>query len=183
MNNNLPLEFSLVKKDPIYESTNSYMYLGTFNGAPSVLKFFPQEFPSETVVRCYQRDHNIGSLLYEAYPDYFCRPLKFVHETNQLYAIKSFGGESLEKTIKEGHLSTENFLKVAIDICQGLQYTHEQNIIHCDVKPHNILINNDKCMIIDFESSFLVSLKNSKVSNAQKGFSFSTHNLKELFCT
>jgi serine/threonine protein kinase len=111
--------------------------------------------------------------------------LDFHTETNKLYEIKSYGGTSLFNLLKGGkQMETEKFLKLSIDICQGLQNIHEQNIIHCDVKPHNILKNDkDKCFIIDFESSFLVSLKNPKVANAQKGFNFQLKTRKELFFT
>jgi serine/threonine protein kinase len=170
-----PKDFQLIQSDPFYTSNNSKLYLGIFKNTKAVLKLYPQEFPSEMVKRSYERDHNISSLLFEKYPENFCEPLDFHTETNKLYEIKTYEGTSLFNQLKGGgkQMKTETFLKIAIDICQGLQCIHEQNIIHCDLKPHNILKNEkDKCIIIDFESSFLVSLKNSKVSNAQKGFFF-----------
>ncbi len=40
------------------------------------------------------------------------------------------------------------------DICQGLEYLHHRGIIHCDIKPENILINEDgNPVIADFDIS------------------------------
>ena len=40
------------------------------------------------------------------------------------------------------------------DICQGLEYLHHRGIIHCDIKPQNILMNEDGGPVIaDFDIS------------------------------
>ncbi len=40
------------------------------------------------------------------------------------------------------------------DICQGLEYLHDRGIIHCDIKPNNILMNEDGSPVIaDFDIS------------------------------
>jgi serine/threonine protein kinase len=170
--NKIPKEFVTTSNEPFYRSTNSAMFLGTFEKKKAILKLYPQDLPSENVQLSYQRDHNIGSLVFERNPDFFCQPLKIVHQPNLLYEIKTYEGVSLETKIKdEKTMKVVDFLNSAIQICQGLQCLHEQNVIHCDLKPHNILQNeNGKCTIIDFESSYLVSLKNPKVAKAQKGF-------------
>ncbi len=42
-------------------------------------------------------------------------------------------------------------MNIALDICQGLIAAHEQNIIHRDIKPQNILLTSDKvAKISDF---------------------------------
>jgi serine/threonine protein kinase len=180
--NRLPKDFFCSSKEPLYQSTNSCMYLGSYHNKKAILKLFPQEFPSEATQLSYQRDHNIGSLLYEKYPEQFCQPLKIVQEPNLLYEIKTYEGVSLDIHTKQEKMSLENFLDAAIKICQGIQCLHQQNIIHCDLKPHNILKNeNGKFTIIDFESSYLVSLKNPKISKVQKGVNLFNF-MKEHIC-
>eukprot|EP01080_Neovahlkampfia_damariscottae_P012780 gene12780-7054_t len=171
--NTLPSGFRLSKTTPlIHRSANSQVYQGTFNNKDAILKIYPFEYPPESVKLSYQQDHHVGSLLYDKYPENFSEPLEFVNESNKLYLIKRYEGVSLSHCIEEhGRMSVDVFLKTAIEICQNLHLIHEQNIVHCDIKPQNILHNekNDKTIIIDFESSFLVSLKNSTVPKAQRG--------------
>ena len=42
-------------------------------------------------------------------------------------------------------------INIALDICRGLIAAHEQNIIHRDIKPQNILLTSDEiAKISDF---------------------------------
>lgn len=51
-------------------------------------------------------------------------------------------GKSVENILHEQNtLSEEHALEILMQICQALQYMHEQGVIHRDVKPGNILIN------------------------------------------
>lgn len=51
--------------------------------------------------------------------------------------------------------SIDNIRKILIDILSALQYIHSKSIIHGDVKPDNILIDNDgNAILIDFTSAF-----------------------------
>lgn len=53
-------------------------------------------------------------------------------------------GETLKARIqREGHLSVAESLSIAKEIAGALVQAHRMNIIHCDIKPHNILITRD----------------------------------------
>ena len=53
-------------------------------------------------------------------------------------------GQDLKKLIKtQGALSPEKALNYAIQICEGLGFAHRSQLVHADVKPQNILINQD----------------------------------------
>ena len=167
-----PSDFILTKTDPIHQTANSKVFLGTYEGKEAITKVFPLEFPSESIQRSYQKDHHVSSLLYEKYPDNFSEPLKFFNNQNKLFVIKTFEGISFSKLIEEQKkMDLKTFLRLAISVCENLQLIHQQNVIHCDIKPQNILYNkkNEKIIIIDSESSFLVSLKNPKVPYAERG--------------
>lgn len=84
------------------------------------------------------------------------------------------GNGSLEKYIYSESLKTalgwESLRKIAVGIAQGLAYLHQgcsTRIIHFDIKPHNILLDEDFCpKIADFGLAKLCHLKDSVLSMA-----------------
>jgi len=61
-------------------------------------------------------------------------------------------GSTLKDRIKqEGHLRVEDALHVARDIASALAHAHANNLVHCDIKPHNILMMADgSAKVADF---------------------------------
>lgn len=61
-------------------------------------------------------------------------------------------GESLEKVIQERRPYTvAEKLTIIIQVCEGLAYAHQREIIHRDIKPGNIVVLNDGGVkIVDF---------------------------------
>ncbi len=61
-------------------------------------------------------------------------------------------GRTLKEIIKEkGRLPIREAVKIAIAIGEGLEQAHAMGIVHCDVKPHNILItDNGLIKVTDF---------------------------------
>ncbi len=56
-----------------------------------------------------------------------------------------------DKIREEGPLSILTTVAIASDIANGLCHAHNNNIVHCDIKPHNILMTNDgHAKIADF---------------------------------
>eukprot|EP01080_Neovahlkampfia_damariscottae_P003271 gene3271-5714_t len=163
--------FKIQQNGLIHKTTNSTVFLGEYNSHQAILKIYPSKYPSEQTVRAYQKDHQLTALLHSKYPNYFTNPLKFMNENNNLYSIKSAFGISLKQHQEnEKQFTIEHFLKLAVQICQSLHYVHEENILHCDIKPQNMLYDEKKniCSIIDFESSVLVSLKNPSIPNNER---------------
>ena len=60
------------------------------------------------------------------------------------------GGSLADKIKKEGKLSIKQSVEIIIGILNGLEYLHNKQIIHRDVKPANILLQNDTPRLADF---------------------------------
>ena len=59
--------------------------------------------------------------------------------------MENIEGRNLKNIINQrAKLSLVESLDIANQICSALVVAHKNNIIHCDIKPHNILINNEK---------------------------------------
>lgn len=61
-------------------------------------------------------------------------------------------GNSLKDKIRdEGALKISDVIKISKDIASGLAHAHLNNLVHCDIKPHNILMTADgHAKIADF---------------------------------
>lgn len=61
-------------------------------------------------------------------------------------------GETLKDYIThEGRLSISTAVRITTAIAEGLEHAHAMGIIHCDIKPHNILITaNGRVKVTDF---------------------------------
>jgi predicted ATPase len=53
--------------------------------------------------------------------------------------------------IKEDRLTEERIISIAKQVCEGLEAAHDLNVVHRDLKPQNIMINEEgKAKIMDF---------------------------------
>jgi serine/threonine-protein kinase len=55
-----------------------------------------------------------------------------------------FSGSSLENFIQHrGTLSVEELLTLALQIAEGMEAAHQQNVLHRDLKPDNLLVRKE----------------------------------------
>lgn len=61
-------------------------------------------------------------------------------------------GQDLKKLIRaRGVFSVEEALGIIIEVCKGVGYAHRAGLVHCDVKPQNILVTPDnRIKVTDF---------------------------------
>jgi serine/threonine protein kinase len=73
------------------------------------------------------------------------RPLDFGTDGNVSYLVTEFvEGTTLGQMIDDqGRLTEEAAVRIITQVAQALQYAHERNVIHRDVKPDNILVRVD----------------------------------------
>ena len=84
-------------------------------------------------------------------------PVNEVIETNGTvyYVMKYLEGQTLEEymTDKGGHLSEKEALEIVSKVGDALDYLHQKNILHLDVKPDNIMMVGTQPILIDFGCS------------------------------
>ncbi len=73
-------------------------------------------------------------------------------EAGLYYFVMEFvDGTDLRHVIQTGQLSPAEALAVVPQICEALQYAHEEGVVHRDIKPENILLNKKgQIKIADF---------------------------------
>ncbi len=72
---------------------------------------------------------------------------------NLLFIVMEFiPGKDLKQLIREhGRFSVEKGIPLIIQACAGLGYAHRAGLVHCDVKPHNMLVSTDgRLKVTDF---------------------------------
>ncbi|MGB6483465.1 MAG: protein kinase [Candidatus Acidiferrales bacterium] len=67
------------------------------------------------------------------------------------YLVMEFlEGETLADRLRKGPLPLEQFFKVAIEICDGLEKAHRSSVVHRDLKPGNIMLTKTGAKLMDF---------------------------------
>lgn len=83
-------------------------------------------------------------------------------EGRPIYTMRLYEGGTLEAILHqqaEGTNETSQFVLIQMlqSICMALQYAHDKKVIHCDVKPQNIVIGNyGEAFLSDFGSAQLL---------------------------
>jgi eukaryotic-like serine/threonine-protein kinase len=74
-------------------------------------------------------------------------------EDNRLYIVMEYvPGTNLKDMIKErGRFSIDDTINLVSQACFGIGYAHRSGLVHCDVKPHNMLVTpSNRVKVTDF---------------------------------
>jgi serine/threonine-protein kinase len=67
------------------------------------------------------------------------------------YVLPYVEGESLRSRLdRERQLPVDDAVRIATEVADALDYTHRQGVVHRDVKPANILLQDGRALVADF---------------------------------
>lgn len=153
----------------IFESDNTLVYRGHHqsDGNRAVLKLLKQEYPAPSDLVRYQQEFRLTQ---ELDAPGVIRVLGLEKYKNSLVILlEDFDGVSLRLLYPQQALPIEHFLKLAIKITSSLGQVHDANVIHKDINPSNIILNQEtgELKLIDFGASTRLLRENIKAQNPQ----------------
>jgi len=77
----------------------------------------------------------------------------FGFSDNLLYIVMEYiPGKDLKQLIRErGRYTVKDGIPLIVQACAGIGYAHRAGLVHCDVKPHNMLVSKDgRLKVTDF---------------------------------
>jgi len=145
----------------IFDGTNSMVSRGRrrSDGAPVILKQLRERHPTPAQLAAFEREFDVTSsaagagviAVYELH-----RELGLV--------VEDYGARSLAMILRERRLTLEETLRVAIQVADALSRIHRKNIVHRDVNPSNIVLNEATgvAKLIDFGIAQVLTRESSQ---------------------
>ena len=59
-------------------------------------------------------------------------------------------GVNLAEALRDGPLPVPRAVKITRDVLRALEHAHLSGVVHCDVKPGNVLIRGERALLTDF---------------------------------
>jgi PAS domain S-box-containing protein len=151
----------------IYESAHSLVYRGRReqDNQPVILKLLKEDYPTPEALTRYKQEyeltryHNFDGVIHALNLETYQNTLIIIFE--------DFGGESLNVWLNTHRFNIKDFLQVATQITEILAIIHQNNIIHKDINPSNIVFNpqTKQVKIIDFGISTVLNRENPTLKN------------------
>lgn len=144
-----------------------YKALDTKENRTVAVKVLQDKFQeNEELVRRFRREATAASKMSH---DNIVRMLDVGSDGGMQYLVMEYvEGRTLKQIItSEGRLSAERAVKYALRILAALDHAHKRGIVHRDIKPQNILVdNNDVIKVADFGIARLVDNTTGTLSDS-----------------
>lgn len=138
---------------PFYASSHGHsrLFTAVYNGKKVILKTLKEEYAGDAPSReDLKQEYEITSQLEHKF---IRRALGFenVPGLGECIVYEYIDGKSLAEHVRVGTLNEKQIKSILIDICDALNYMHQRGIMHCDLKPENIMVtaNDTRAKIID----------------------------------
>ena len=113
------------------------LYRGSGNGLAPILLVAAKE----TSFGCVERLEHEYALKAELDADWAARPVALTHDNRRMMLVlEDPGGAPLDRLLGRP-LDVSHFLRIAIPLAGTLRQMHERGLIHKDIKPANILVD------------------------------------------
>ncbi|WP_242051210.1 AAA family ATPase [Nostoc spongiaeforme] len=151
----------------LYDSPRSQVYQGyrESDRQPVVLKLLREEYPTPEAIARFKLEYELTRRF--QVPGIIQAYSVEKYQNTLVLVLEDFGGQPLRSWLTQNPLALENFLHIAIQVAAALGAIHQQQIIHKDINPGNILLNPEtrQTKIIDFGIATLLSKENPTVLN------------------
>ncbi|WP_019910143.1 diguanylate cyclase [Paenibacillus sp. HW567] len=130
-----------------------YRCRDAWTGDTVILKVLKSEFSGTEAVLRFKQEYKLLTELNKNMHGVI-KPYRLVEHSNCcVMVLEDIGGRSLKKIMAEEDLGQETLLQLAVRVVDILGAIHEQNVIHKDIKPSNIIWNRERdiVQIIDFD--------------------------------
>ncbi|MEG5052492.1 MULTISPECIES: AAA family ATPase [unclassified Microcoleus] len=161
--------------EQLYVGTRTLVYRGirTRDQYPVVIKLLRNEYPTFNELIQFRNQYTIAKNL--DFP-HIVKPLTLeVYQNSYALVMEDFGGVSLSTYLQTATNQTQpsqalplaEFLQLAIQLTDIIQYLYQNRVIHKDIKPANILINPDtkQIQLIDFSIASLLPRETQEIQN------------------
>ena len=144
-------DFTNIK--PFYASVhgNSRLFTANYNGRKVILKALKAEVADDP--ECKENLKKEYELTSELEYKFIRKAIGFenIVGIGDCIVLEYIDGKSLAEHVRVGTLNEKQIKSVLIDLCDGLNYMHQRCIIHCDLKPENIIVTaaDNRAKIID----------------------------------
>ncbi|MBE9185980.1 AAA family ATPase [Microcoleus sp. LEGE 07076] len=140
----------------IYSGINTVIYRGIWqkHNLPVIIKTQKSEYPTLEEITRLRHEYNIRKNLKDIEEIVNCYRTEINHNGVALI-LEDLGGLALSDFLIATKLNLKQFLEIAVRLAKSLAKIHQNQIIHKDIKPHNIIINPEtyRVKITDFSIS------------------------------
>ncbi len=112
-------------------------------GRHVVIKVLPPEMAAGVSIERFEREIQLAAKLQHPH----IVPLLTAGSKGDLlwYAMPFIEGESLRARLaREGELPITQTIRILRDVADALAYAHRHGVVHRDIKPDNVLLNNEQ---------------------------------------